>query len=181
MRLHRWQKHQSLITSCFKAPCSPHSCMLMQFNLYTHPCWFHQAAKHPGCNLIKMQKEHRFVSQRWHFWKHEIARGFPSSCLKDIIHLLLTLSLFASSLSSWYPELIWWCILQSSQWLRHLHSSWFWWGFPRLVVRLWKESDSIASRRQFFIIYSLLTITYPSTWWARQSCGREADLISSWN
>ncbi len=119
-------KHRSLITSYFKAPRSPRSRMLMQFNLYTHPCWFHQAAKHPGCNLITMQREPRSVSQRRHFWKHEIVRGLPSSRLKDIIHLCLTLSLFASSLSPWYPELIWWCILQSSHWLRHLHSSCFW-------------------------------------------------------
>lgn len=138
---------QSLITSCFKAPRSQRSRMLMQFNLYTHPCWFHQAAKHPGCNLITMQKEAESLSQRRHFWKHEILRGFLSSRLKDIIHLCLTLSLFASSLSlslsQWYPELIWWWILQSSHWLRHLHSS------RRLpeafVARLWKDSDSIAS------------------------------------
>lgn len=103
-------KHHSLIASCFKAPRSPRSLMLMQFNLYTHPCWFHQAAKHPGCNLIMMQRQLESVSQRRHFWKHEIVRGLLSSRLKDIIHLCLTLSLFASSLSPWYPELIWWRI-----------------------------------------------------------------------
>lgn len=68
-------KHQSLITSCFKEPRSPRSHMLMQFNLYTHPCWFHQAAKHPGCNLIMMQRQIESISQRWHLktWNSERA------------------------------------------------------------------------------------------------------------
>lgn len=88
-------KQRRLITSCFKASRSLRSRMLMQFNLYTHPCWFHQAANHPSSYLITMQREPKSVSQRRHFWKHEIVRGLPSSCLKDIIHLCLTLSLIS--------------------------------------------------------------------------------------
>lgn len=56
------------------------------------------------------------------------------------------------SLSAWYPELIWWWSLQSSHWLRHLHSSRF--------VLFAREKKAIALHQRDS--FSLQTVYLPS-------------------